>query len=155
MAEAKRVISWPLSIAIIYGLFVVAMLAYLIFSRFNTVELVTPDYYSQDLKYQQQIDRANRTRDLTNDITWKYDQQKGNISLQFPADIEPQAINGKIVFFRPSDASLDNTVGINPNASGRQIINTSRLQSGMWRLKIFWKVDDTDYYSEGTIEIKE
>ena len=64
MAEVKKNISWPLGIGIIYGLFVVFLLIYLVYANFNTVDLVTKDYYAKDLKYQQQIDRQDRTSGL-------------------------------------------------------------------------------------------
>ena len=154
MAEVKKNISWPLGIGIIYGLFVVFLLIYLVYANFNSVDLVTKDYYAKDLKYQQQIDRQDRTSGLESGMTWQYSERSQIVQLQFPSNIDPAQISGKIIFFRPSDAQLDNSVTINPNVDCNQEINVGKLTQGMWRLKIFWKVGNTDYYNEGVVEIK-
>jgi len=154
MAEVKKNISWPLGIGIIYGLFVVFLLIYLVYANLNSVDLVTKDYYAKDLKYQQQIDRQDRTSGLESGMTWQYFERSQTVQLQFPSNIDPAQISGKIVFFRPSDAQLDNSVSINPNIDSIQKIDVGKLTQGMWRLKIFWKVGNTDYYNEGVVEIK-
>lgn len=154
MAEVKKNMSWPLGIGIIYGLFVVLLLIYLVYANFNSVDLVTKDYYAKDLNYQQQIDRQDRTSGLESGMTWQYFERSQTVQLQFPANIDPAQISGKIIFFRPSDAQLDNTVTINPNIDRIQEIDVDKLSQGMWRLKIFWQAGKTDYYNEGVVEIK-
>jgi hypothetical protein len=154
MAEVKKNMSWPLGIGIIYGLFVVLLLIYLVYANFNSVDLVTKDYYAKDLNYQQQIDRQDRTSGLESGMTWQYFERSQTVQLQFPANIDPAQISGKIIFFRPSDAQLDNTVTINPNIDRIQEIDVGKLSQGMWRLKIFWQAGKTDYYNEGVVEIK-
>jgi len=149
MAYAKKTISWPWAIGIIYGLFVIILIGYVIFSNLNHVDLVYEDYYARDLRYQKQIDRVERTKKLTAGLTWEYTAQKKIISLQFPREIDTQQITGQIVFFRPSDARLDKTIPVNPTISNSQLVNISNLAPGMWRLKIFWRIGDRDYYDEG------
>lgn len=153
MAESKRVVGWPLGIAIIYGLFVLVLLIYVVFSTYNTVDLVTEDYYTKELQYQEHIDRKNRTSTLKEGVIWNYSEESQIIHLRFPSTIDPVQISGKIVFFRPSDAKLDNSIIINPDINGLQTIDVTNLKPGMWRIKIFWKVNVTDYYNEGTVYI--
>ena len=154
MAESKRVIGWPLGIAIIYGLFVIVLLIYVVFTTYNTVDLVTEDYYAKELKYQEHIDRKSRTGTLKEGVVWNYSEESQTIHLRFPATIDPVQISGKIVFFRPSDAQLDNTISINPDINGLQTLDVSNLKQGMWRIKIFWKINVTEYYNDGTVYIK-
>ena len=142
-----------MAIGLIYAIFVLILVVFVIFSSFNSVDLVSRDYYAQELKYQQHIDRVERTQQQNNNILFKYDQSSQLLELQFPADLSPNDIKGKIVFFRPSDANLDHTHEISPSADSKQILKTDAIQSGLWRVKIFWQVNKMEYYNETVIYI--
>jgi hypothetical protein len=154
MAKLTKIISWPVGIGIIYGLFVLILVVFVIFSMFNTVDLVSEDYYTQELKYQSQIDRINRTSSLNTQLMLEYLESEKIINLQFPSEFPPESISGQIVFFRPSDAKLDKVLTINPDIQCSQRIIIKTLQPGLWRIKIFWKVNSSDFYSEDSFIIK-
>ena len=145
---------WPVGIAIIYTSFVLLLIAFVIFSRYQQVDLVTEDYYDQEIKYQQQINRINRTQSLSQPVNWIFDKNKRSLTLIFPADFDPGQVHGNILFFRPSDAKQDKLVALNLSSNGTQIISTENLTPGFWKLKIFWHVDKNDYYKEGILIIK-
>ena len=150
----KKVISWPLGITLVYVFFVTALIAWLLFSFTQDVNLVTDDYYEQELKYQDQIDRIQRTRALSHQLTWQYDKMTKNVTLHLHQDADPQQISGRLIFFRPSDAGHDKQVAINLNAEGMQSVNAANLLPGLWRLKIFWNRNQEEYYSEGILVIE-
>ena len=151
MAKIQR---WPLAIAISYILFVLLLLAFLAFSRFNTVDLVSEDYYAQELKYQEQIERINRSRSLKQPLQWQYDRSENTVRIQFPVRHHEGPVSGSIVFFRPANASQDLTYRVKPIPDGSQILNTGHLSKGLWRIKIFWRADDFEYYDEFVIFIE-
>jgi hypothetical protein len=146
--------SWPVGIAIIYITFVLFLVAFVIFSRFQQVDLVTEDYYDEELKYQQQIDRIDRAQSLSEPVNWTFDNSGNYLILKFPIELDPLKVKGNILFFRPSDAKQDKLTAINLTSENTQIISTKNLTSGIWKLKIFWKVDDAEYYKEGNLVIK-
>ena len=146
--------SWPVGIAIIYISFVLLLIAFVIFSSFQQVELVTDDYYAEELKYQQQINRMNRAQSLSEPVNWTYNNKDNYLLLKFPAEIDPHKVQGNILFFRPSDAKQDKLIALNLSSENTQIIHTENLSSGLWKLKIFWKVDKTEYYIEGNMVVK-
>lgn len=154
MAKPVKVISWPLCIGIIYGVFVLLLVAYVIFSLFNTVDLVSEDYYAQELKYQHQIDRINLTNSLNTKLKLEYIESDIIINLQFPKEFSPETISGQIVFFRPSDAKLDKVLTINPDINCNQKIEIKSLKPGLWRIKVFWKVESSDLYTEDSFIIQ-
>ena len=135
MAKRKLKITWPVAIGLIYGSFVLILLGFVVFSSFNSVDLVSHDYYAQELKYQQHIDRVERTEEQNKDIRFNYDQSSQLLELQFPADLPQNDIKGKIVFFRPSDANLDHALDISPSPDARQILKTDALKPGYGGLK--------------------
>jgi hypothetical protein len=150
---SKKIKSWPLGIAIIYLSFVFLLIAFGIYSRFQQVDLVTENYYEQELKYQQQINRMNRAQSLSKPVIWMYDKHEDLLLLEFPKEIDPIKVQGHILFFRPSDAKQDKLTALNLTSENTQIINTKNLSSGFWKLKIFWQVDNIEYYKEGDLVI--
>jgi hypothetical protein len=146
--------SWPVGIAIIYISFVLLLVAFVIFSSFQQVDLVTDDYYDEELKYQQQINRINRAQDLSKPVIWRHDNSNNVLTLSFPSELESHKVKGNILFFRPSDAKQDKLTALNLTSENIQTISTENLSSGFWKLKIFWKVDQTEYYKEGSLVIK-
>jgi len=151
MNHSKR---WPIGIASIYIFFVFLLVAFVVFSRFQQVDLVAEDYYDQEIKYQQQINRINRAQSLSEPVNWVYDSNKRTLVVNFPPDFEPNQVRGQILFFRPSDAKQDKLITLNLSSSGTQTISTGNLTSGFWKLKIFWHIDKIDYYKEGNLLIE-
>ncbi len=144
---------WPIVISIIYISFMSVFIGIVIFSTFNKVDLVTEDYYEQEIKYQQQIDRISRTNSLSVPVNWYYDKNKRQIKIQFPEEINFKDVEGNILFFRPSDAKQDKVIALRLSSENSQTISTQHLVPGLWKLKIFWQVMQTEFYTEGTLII--
>jgi hypothetical protein len=147
-------LNWAWAIGIIYSIFVILLIGFIIFSLFNRVDLVSNDYYAQELKYQQQIDRINRSRTLTTPIKCDYSNTNKILSLAFPNPGDSRTITGEIIFFRPSDARQDKLVRLRLDNKGKQKIDVQSLSSGLWRVKIFWQLDTLEYYNEIVVVIE-
>lgn len=145
---------WPIAIIIIYSVFVLLLAAFVIFSRFQQVDLVIEDYYDQEIKYQQQINRIDRTQSLSEPVNWIYDKNNGTVNVKFPSDFDPNQVSGNLLFFRPSDAKQDKLVALNLSADGTQLISTDNLTPGYWKIKIFWQAQKSDYYKEGILVVE-
>ena len=146
--------SWPIGIAIIYVSFVLILVAFVIYSSFIQVDLVSENYYEEEIKYQQQINRMDRAMALSEPVSWSYDKNSDYLTLNFPKEIDPLKVKGQILFFRPSDAKQDKLTALNLTSEHTQSINIKNLTSGYWKLKIFWQVDDTEYYKEGNLIVE-
>jgi hypothetical protein len=150
----KSLKSWPVGIATIYISFVLLLVAFVIFSKFRQVDLVIEDYYDEELKYQQQINRINRVQSLSEPVEWKYDKNRKSLTLKFPTEFSPRQVKGNVLFFRPSDAKQDKLVALNLTSESSQLISTENLIPGFWKLKIFWQIDKTEYYKEGVLVVE-
>jgi hypothetical protein len=49
-------------------------------------ELVTEDYYGEELRYQEQLDRMNRSNKLKNPLSWTVTGK--SVELDFPDDLK-------------------------------------------------------------------
>ncbi|MGB3779477.1 MAG: FixH family protein [Tunicatimonas sp.] len=143
--------NWGWSIVLAFSLFGL-FIGWLVFRTFQeTIELVSEDYYQQELGYQQQIDKMTNNQALPVPLT--FSQQAQQLVVQFPA--EPAAeVQGEIHLFRPSDARRDQILTIALNPQRQQIIATEGLVKGHYRVKVDWTSGDAAYYTEETVFIQ-
>jgi len=128
---------------------IVFLIAFVIFSGKNSFKLVEKDYYQKEMNYQSQIDRETRTNQLSQKVNI-YNNDEG-IIIQFPMVFLPEDINGRIIFFRPSDSKLDFNTKIDLNSDGLQKINIIDMDKGAWIIKVYWKYENEEYYSKKRI----
>lgn len=142
---------WGTRIFLIYGLFVAGVLAMVIYFMNQDVDLITEDYYKDEIKYQERIDKISRTKELSEDISFIFDGK--NLKLKYPGAFSPVNIKGNVLFYRPSDLKEDVMLDVKPDTAGLQAIDVSGLKKGMWKVQVDWMVNNTSYYSESIINI--
>ena len=145
---------WGVGIFAIYGAFALLTLGFVFFASSQKFHLVTDDYYGEQIKHQQHIDKENRAKSLKTPLKTRFHAQSKTVELLFPPELDVENISGYVLFFRPSDASQDKVLPVQPDPSGKQHINVSHLSKGNWRIKIFWKHNNADYYDESVFYIK-
>jgi len=145
--------NWGTGIVILYSSFVLFILFIAAIAAMQDYDLVHKDYYQQEIAYQKQIDRLNRTNNLTDPPRIEFLAEQGAVLLHFPDSIKHESLTGSVVFFRPSDASLDRKVAIALDSDGKQQIDLKQLAHGNWKMQIYWAVDSIDYYYEESIYI--
>lgn len=119
----------------------------------TNVELVSADYYQQELGYQQRIDAKSRTAALPAPVQFLADDANRQLTIQLPTMLAgQQGITGEVHFMRPSDSRLDFTVPFHPNAAGAQLLNTAALHQGHWRVRLAFTANGQDYFIEEVIE---
>ncbi len=140
--------NWGTKIAIVYTSFVL-FIGFMVYMAFGQqYDLVTEDYYAEEIKYQEVIDSKIRAESLEGQLTVSI--EKGQLKVTFPQ--KDAKIDGSIQCFRPSDQSKDFEVSI----KGRQAFKTIPLEKfsrGKYLLKVSWKVDDLQYYKEQIVVI--
>ena len=143
--------NWGWSIVLAFSLFGAFIIALVVRSFQETIDLVSEDYYQQELGYQQQIDKMTNNQALLVPLT--FTQQAQQLVVQFPADLAAE-VQGEIHLFRPSDARSDQIMTIALNPQRQQIIATDGLITGRYKVKVDWTSGDAAYYTEETIFIQ-
>lgn len=105
-------------------------------------DLVTEDYYKQELKYQNDIDKVKNAKTLSSNIKWK--KTENGMLISFPENLEPNNISGKVFLYRPSNKQLDFETTISLS-NHNLLIPDKRLLDGRWNIKIDWSYKDTNY----------
>jgi hypothetical protein len=141
--------SWGTKIAFLYVSFAV-MIGFMVYkSSTQTVDLVAPNYYEQELKYQDKIDGINNLNAESNAISIA--QYNHQLLLTF--DIALGSPVGKILLFKPDNAAADFETIISADAAGKQTINTDGLSKGTYLIKVDWKIGSKKYFKEERISI--
>ncbi len=140
---------WKIALAfILFGVFI----GVLVFRSFQeNIDLVSEDYYQQELGYQQQIDKIANSKSLNIPLTFA--QQAQQLVVQFPDDLT-STVEGEIQLFCPSDMRNDRLVTIALNSDQQQIIPTGKLAKGYYKVKVDWMSGDAAYFTEESIFIQ-
>ncbi|MDE3211828.1 MAG: FixH family protein [Bacteroidota bacterium] len=142
--------NWGYKILFVYLAFVAGIMFMVYKTTLQKEDLVTTDYYSKELKYQQVIDAARRTDSLPEPV--EYGVQGNNFVVHFPKYFNGKSLIGKLILFCPSDAHKD--VKHNFTILGGTItVPITPSATTNYDLHLSWKVDGLDYYLERKVAI--
>lgn len=141
--------NWGKSIIAAFVLFAGFIAVIVTICMRQDVNLVSSQYYKDDLDYQQQLDRKNNTEALTEKPQIVLDANQLQVS--FPNNMVIDG--GSIKVFRPSDDKLDQLFGLNASDDSVQVFPLKALARGAYRVKMVWVVNGTEYYIEKFVVI--
>ena len=145
---------WGIGVWLLYGGFVVFILAVVLFASFQDFELVRDNYYQKDFVYQKHLEDSRRIEGLRFKPAIAYDRANQEISFAFPDSAKVTGIKGTLELFRPSDATLDKTLAISLNEDKKMIVNAGDLTAGVWRVRVGFTLDTLDYYLEEMVIVE-
>ncbi|QDA61047.1 FixH family protein [Hymenobacter jejuensis] len=145
---------WPYAIIAVFVLFG-GYIGFLVRQTMKTsVDLISTDYYQQELAYQKRMESVARTAALPAPVTVLHDAAARKLTLQLPASLAGQPLAGTVHFFRPSDLKLDFTLPLQANAELQQQFSTAKMQPGYWRVCLDFTAGKQAYFVEKPLVIK-
>jgi nitrogen fixation protein FixH len=141
-------ISWGYKILFVYLAFVIGILFMVYKASREKFDLVTPDYYDAELKFQDVIDDKQRTAELS--APPKITHSVNAVSIQLPDEFLNKDVKGELFLYRPSDASKDVKRSFTTNKSFVEIPLDKEL-SGAYEIKLSWKASGKTFYNEQRI----
>ena len=138
-------LSWGYKIAFVYIGFV-AFIGILVFKASNQkFDLVTKDYYEQELKDQQVIDQAANTSRLSTKIS--VEKREGELKISFPDEMKNKKKHVDFYLYHAADAKKDfrRSFQLDENELTQAL---PAGMSGMYELKLSWEADGLKYYFE-------
>jgi hypothetical protein len=141
----KIKINWGTGIVIAIVLFITFILSFVyktLFIEEYEHHLVSEDYYKDELHYQEEIDKLNNAKYLTENVILSNTER--GIIIQFPKDKDFNKIEGKINFLRFSNDKLDFEKKIDLS-SHSMLIEDSILVTGKWEIRVDWQYNDEEY----------
>lgn len=128
-----------------------ALMGTMVYKAMNTrFELVSKEYYQDELRYQDKID--GRTNAATiGAVTIHEDEQY--LVFQFPEEMKGQQIKGEAWLYCKTDAVKDLRFPLTIDEDGRQLLERKKLTANKYQLKLSWEAAGKKYYLEKEIEL--
>jgi len=110
------------------------------------INLVSKDYYRDELKYQQKLDQINNANHLSHLPVIAIKNGQARISFGENQYIQ----NGTLKIERPSNEKLDRNFSLSPGQSIQEF-NLGNWKPGLYRTSITWTMEGKGYYFEKQI----
>ena len=141
-------LNWGYKILLVYVLFVGGIMYMVFLSSRESKDLVTENYYAEELKYQHVIDQSSNTASLSAPI--EIQLQGAAINLLFPSEFSDVECKGNWLLYYAADISKDHT-GTFALREGCARIPIPEGAHGLYKLKLTWNAMGKDFYFEKDI----
>ncbi len=145
---------WPTAILAFFAVAIAGLAAFIVFCSRHPADLVEADYYEQEMRYGQQLDRIERTQRSSQAARVSYDDSTRTISIILPAQQAANHVAGTIQLYRPSSSDLDREFKLEPDAGGVQKIDVRAMNPGLWKVRISWTAGREEYFVDQKIVIR-
>lgn len=138
-------INWGTGVVIAFALFMAFILYFVFLVQSDTKydnELVVEDYYIQEAKAQENIEKETNVLTLTEKV--KISKENSALKIQFPAEFINDSVQGTVKLYRPSDKKFDFTLPIKLT-NNEMVIPQDKLLPGNWEVILDWKHQGKDY----------
>lgn len=138
-------ISWGHKIVFAYGAFVAGIMLMVYLSSKENRDLVSEEYYADELAYQEVIDQSAKTAALSAPVNVQVTE--GAVNIEFPAEFRGQAAAGVWKLYFAADKSKDRTAAFN-TSNGLLSITLPDTAKGFYQLQLQWSSKGVSYYFE-------
>ena len=144
---------WPISIIAFFTVAILGCGTFITFCSRHPADLISPNYYEEEVRYQGQIDRIQHTRERAPLASVAYDSASKRIRVSLPANRTAAKPAGEIQLYRPSAMNLDRSVKLELDPMGVQAIDAASLLPGLWKVRVSWTADNRQFFIEERIII--
>ena len=116
------------------------------------VNLVTKEYYKDELAYQEVIDGTNKANKLSSQVS--ISQYAEYITLQLPQEMNNKSLTGNVWFYCPASSKKDKRFILKVDNQGLQRISKDAFMPGRYTVKFRWENGEDAYYSEQSLNIQ-
>lgn len=143
--------NWGTGITIVLIAFAIGM-GYAVYKAVQQdYDLVTSDYYTEELAYQDRIDEQRNALRLGEPVTLTLSE--AGLLLKMPESLKGQQADAHLEMYCVTEADNDFSMEKADWTVADLAIPASRLKSGKWVAKLTLMVNDTGYYFDPEILI--
>jgi hypothetical protein len=140
--------NWGFKIALVYVVFVIGIMYMVFLTSKQNRDLVSDDYYAEELAYQKVIDQSSKTASLQSHVEISTTGNAVQVSL--PKEFEHAAISGNWSLYYAANQEKDIKGSFQTSAAAFSI-NIPNDVKGNYLLKLHWKSNKEEYYFEKPI----
>jgi nitrogen fixation protein FixH len=145
---------WPLGITLAFALFIAGTAGLIVIACSHKSDLVSVNYYEQEIKYQTRLDQLNRTAQFNDLVKVVFDHAARRIRITLPASHADPETSGRVQLYRPSATGLDRELRLQLDATGSQSLDAAALEPGFWKVRIHWTAHQQDYFADKSVVVK-
>ena len=140
--------NWGYKIIGVFAVFVTGIIFLVVSSFSQNIDLVTTDYYEEELKYQTTIDATTRANALSAKL--KCSVSNDTLLIEFPAEMKNIAVTADVWLYFIADKKKDikKTTEI---FNGEILLPLTSTNKGLHDVKISWLAAGEQYYFEQKI----
>jgi len=129
------------------------LMSFMVYRSFKTnIDLVSNEYYKDELSYQKIIDGSKEANQLKNTVSIV---QKGEIiAIRLPDEMKNEIVKGEAWFYCATDAKKDRKIELQLNKEAEQLINKNLFTPGNYIVKLNWTSAGRQYYAEQNLVIQ-
>lgn len=142
--------SWGNKLLLAFIVFAALMGTLVYMCTQENFELVSKDYYADELRYQDKIDGTNNANKLSDVVISQTDHE---LLLNLPKEHAGLAIKGDLWFYCPTNAGYDRKMPLQVNPEGQMQISKSALAHAAYRVKITWQSGSEKFYKEVDLKV--
>ena len=137
--------NWGWKITAVYVLFAGSMIGLVVMASSQRVDLVSQDYYKQELHFSDQIEATRNAQGLDEPVDVQ--SKEGELVIQMPKSI-PAGTAVELYWYCPFNALHDRhtTMSVTPDDLMRWDVRDT--PSGMYELRLQWTVGDQKFYHQ-------
>lgn len=140
-------LNWGTGVAIALISFIIFIAQYFVrtlyFPEKYNHELVTENYYGQELAYQKMVKTEEKTNSEGMQVDIAYEKGEG-ITFFFPEIISEKQVTGIVKMYRPNNETADFELPIKLVDNQMNIPN-KKLLSGRWNIILEYIIDNQEY----------
>ncbi|MBG9378120.1 FixH family protein [Panacibacter sp. DH6] len=114
-------------------------------------ELVSKDYYADELKYQDRIDGANNAGKLS---AVQVSTTGTELAIQLPKELNGQVLKGEAWFYCATNAADDRRIPLTVDDKGIMLVDKSKLAKASYVLKLNWENTSEKFYNEQAVSLR-
>jgi len=141
-------LGWGWKIAILYCGFVILILSLVVASNRQQFDLVSKNYYEEEIAYQKVLDAGKNQSVLSQPLGIHANEK--SVIIDFPEEFKNKLLSGTIQFYSPVNSDWDHTYKIN-SGNNEMTINRNDLRNTRYIVKISCTVNGKSYYQESEI----
>lgn len=145
---------WPAAIVAFFAVAIVGCVSFVVFCNLHPADLVSANYYEQEMRFQSQLDRMQRGLDMGPLASISYESGRRLLVISLPPDHAASQLAGSVQLYRPSSSKLDRNFPLLVSSAGTQEIDAAELAPGLWKVKVTWSADGREFFITRQIHIK-
>ena len=143
--------TWGTKFLLVFAGFALLMSTLVYKCMHQKFDLVSKDYYTDELRYQDKIDGTNNANKIS---TVAVKDSGMYISIQLPKEVQGLATTGQVWFYCSIDDTRDRKLNLDVNDAGIMMIDKAALTKANYQVKLNWQVGMDKYYTEHEITVQ-